>query len=184
MTALRQIQVEPFTPESFAPFGIVIGDTSRKSDFQGGVSDAWLLPFDAEGGTQLSYSRFYHQKMRFSVLERHYGVTQGFMPVNGTSLVMVVAPPTPKAGPDRAPKPESLRAFLMDGTKGLLMKEGVWHTLDRYPVRPPHVDVLFLNGKTVQGELLREKADGTKPTRTELVDLKETAGVEFEVTGV
>jgi ureidoglycolate lyase len=183
MPELRTLQVEPFTEESFAPFGIVVGPRATPAEFKGNASDGWLLPFEAQGGAQLMYSRFHHQKMRFSIVERHFGVTQGFVPLNGTPLVMVVAPPTSRDGPAALPAPESLRAFLLDGTRGLLMHAGTWHTLDRYPVRPPHVDVLFLTARATQEELMREKADGTKPVLTELHDFADR-GVEFEVVGV
>ncbi|MFM8801211.1 MAG: ureidoglycolate lyase [Tagaea sp.] len=183
MTDLRRIPVEPFTEKSFAQFGVVVGPREDGPDFKGNASDGWLLPFEAQGGAQLMYSRFRHQPMRFSVLERHFGVTQGFVPLNGTPLVMVVAPPTSRTGPDAAPRPDSLRAFLLDGTRGLLMHDGVWHTLDRYPVRPPHVDVLFLTARATQEELMREQAGGPKPVLTELHDFAD-AGIAFEVAGV
>lgn len=183
MTERRLLHVEPFTEESFAPFGIVVGPRAAPAEFKGNASEGWLMDFQAEGGAQLMYSRFHHQEMRFSVLERHFGVTQGFVPLNGTPLVMVVAPPTARAGADAAPDPASVRAFLMDGTRGLLMHEGTWHTLDRYPVRPPYVDVLFLTARATQEELMREQAGGPKPVLTELYDFA-SDGIEFRVTGV
>lgn len=183
MTELRTLKVEPFTEESFAPFGVVVGPRATPAEFKGSASEGWLLDFQAQGGAQLMYSRFHHQNMRFSVLERHFGVTQGFVPLNGTPLVMVVAPPTARSGPQATPDPGSLRAFLLDGSRGLLMHEGTWHTLDRYPVRPPYVDVLFLTARATQEELMREKADGAKPVLTELHDFA-GHGIEFQVTGV
>lgn len=179
MPDLRTIPVEPFTEESFAPFGIVVGPRAAPAEFKGNASEGWPLPFEAQGGAQLMYSRFHHQAMRFSVVERHIGVTQGFVPLNGTPLVMVVAPPTAGSAPD----PSSLRAFLLDGTRGLLMHEGTWHTLDRYPVRPPYVDVLFLTARATHEELMREQAGGPKPVLTELHDFA-AQGIAFEVVGV
>jgi ureidoglycolate hydrolase len=176
MLERRTLRIEPFTEASFAPFGIVIGPRTAPAEFKGNASEGWLLPFEAQGGAQLMYSRFHHQEMRFSIVERHFGVTQGFVPLNGTPLVMVVAPP------GDSPDPGSLRAFLLDGTRGLLMHEGTWHTLDRYPVRPPYVDVLFLTARATQDELMREQAGGTKPVLTELHDFA-AQGIEFEVTG-
>jgi ureidoglycolate lyase len=177
MTKVRAIPVEPFTEASFAPFGTVIGPRATPAEFKGNASEGWPLEFEAAGGAQLMYSRFHHQKMRFSLVERHFGVTQGFVPLNGTPLVMVVAPP------GDSPSPESLRAFLLDGTRGLLMHEGTWHTLDRYPVRPPYVDVLFLTARATHEELMREQAGGAKPRLTELHDFA-AQGIEFEVTGI
>jgi ureidoglycolate hydrolase len=185
MTELKTIQipVEPFTAEAFAPFGAVITQPGGPANFEGNRSHSWILPFEAEGATQLMFSRFYHQTMTFTVLERHFNVTQGFMPLHGTPLVMVVAPRTGREGPDTIPAPEALRAFYMDGSAGLIMHAGTWHTLDRYPVAPPHVDCLFFTAKETQDELIREKADGTAPTQTEVFDYKKNSGIVFEVTG-
>jgi ureidoglycolate hydrolase len=185
MTELKTIQipVEPFTAEAFAPFGAVITQPGSPANFEGTRSHSWILPFEAEGATQLMFSRFYHQTMTFTVLERHFNVTQGFMPLHGTPLVMVVAPRTSLQGPDAIPAPETLRAFHMDGSKGLIMHAGTWHTLDRYPIAPPHVDCLFFTAKDTQDELIKEKADGTVPTHTEVFDYKKNSGIVFEVTG-
>ena len=119
MTDLRTIEipVEPFTAAAFAPFGALVAQPGRAADFAGNRSHSWGLPFEAAGATQLMFSRFYHQPMNFSVLERHFNVTQGFMPLHGTPLVMVVAPPTDRTGPNAIPAPETLRAFYMDGTR-------------------------------------------------------------------
>ncbi len=177
LTTIR-IPTEPFTQKSFAPFGTILEAPARTPDFKGSRSESWATPFDAGGPAKIMYSRFHHQPMRFSVLERHFTVTQGFVPLFATPLVMVVAPPT---GRDTVPAPDSLRAFLMDGTLGLLIHAGVWHTLDRFPVEPPHVDVIFLNARDTQDELIREKADGTPPVLTELVDYSKKMDIEFEV---
>ena len=184
MTDFRTIEipVEPFTAAAFAPFGALVAQPGRAADFAGNRSHSWGLPFEAVGATQLMFSRFYHQPMNFSVLERHFNVTQGFMPLHGTPLVMVVAPPTDRTGPNAIPAPETLRAFYMDGSAGLIMHVGTWHTLDRYPVAPPHVECLFYTAKETQDELIREKADGTVPTQTEVFDYK-SIGIVFEVAG-
>jgi ureidoglycolate lyase len=177
-----RVDVEPMTAESFSPFGIVLEAPAQPPDFIGNRSHSWLYPFEAEGGTQLMFMRFYHQPMRFSVLERHLNVTQGFVPLGGTPCVMVVAPPTDNDDPRAYPEPQSVRAFAMDGTAGLLMHKGTWHTLDRFPLRPPHIDVLFLTAASTQAELIRQNADGTLPSLTQVVDYA-THGVGFEVVG-
>src|SRR5436305_14339922 len=145
MTELKTIQVpvEPLTAEAFAPFGTVVTQPGGPATFEGNRSRSWILPFKAKGAAQLMFSRFYHQTMTFTVLERHFNVTQGFMPLHGTPLVMVVAPRTSRHGPDAIPAPDTLRAFYVDGGSGLIMHAGTWHTLDRYPLAPPHVDALF-----------------------------------------
>lgn len=179
-----RIPVEAFTPKAFAPFGTILGEQDGDADFVGNLSRSWLMPFEAEGGPQILFSRYGHQPMHFSLLERHFNVTQGFVPLSGAPLIMVVAPPTPRSGPDAIPAPESLRAFYMSGNAGLLMHKGTWHTLDRYPVHPPHVDCVFLTSRTTHVELMREKAEGIAPILTQVVDYKARAGTTFEVVGV
>lgn len=174
------IPVEPLTAAAFAPFGTVLAKPDRPADFEGNRSHSWDLPFATEGTAKISYSRFYRQAMKFALLERHFNVTQGFVPLDGAPFVMVVAPPTAH---DAIPKSDSLRAFYMDGTVGLLMHAGTWHTLDRFPVATPHIDVLFLTAQETHDELIREKADGTAPVHTQVIDSRKAMGVEFEVTG-
>ncbi|MBI3503607.1 MAG: ureidoglycolate lyase [Proteobacteria bacterium] len=178
--ATIKIVVEPFTPDSFAPFGVVLAKPERPADFEGNRSHSWDLPFRTDGTAKIAYSRFYRQAMKFSMLERHFNVTQGFVPLDATPFVMVVGPRT---GRDALPAPDTLRAFYLDGAAGLLMHEGTWHTLDRFPVAAPHVDVLFLTAQETQDELVREKADGSVPVHTQVVDYRKEMGIEFEVTG-
>ncbi len=177
------IAVEPLTAAAFAPFGTMLAKPDRPADFEGNRSHSWDLPFATDGTAKISYSRFYRQPMKFALLERHFNVTQGFVPLDGSPFVMVVAPPTDRDGPDAIPAPEALRAFYLDGAAGLLMHAGTWHTLDRFPATTPHVDVLFLTAQETQDELVREKADGTTPVHTQVIDCRKTMGVEFEVTG-
>jgi ureidoglycolate lyase len=182
-TRTIEVAVEPFTAEAFAPFGIVLGEPQHPAEFGGPASASWMMPFEADSGVQFMYSRFKYQPMRFSVLERHFNVTQGFVPLNGSPLIMVVAPPTDRSGAGAAPAPESVRAFYLDGSTGLLMHKGTWHALDRFPVSPPHIDCVFITDRATHVELMQEKADGTKPQLTELYDFESERGVKFEIVG-
>jgi len=177
-TRIVRIPVEPFTAEAFAPFGVAIGEPARAPDPAGPASALWLIPFEGEGGFQLAFMRFKRQPMRFSKLERHFAVTQGYAPLGGDPFVTVVGPPTARDAP---PQPEALRAFLLDGRQGLLMRKGVWHALDRFPTASEHVDVAFITSAATQAELL-PGARGA-PRLTEIADCAERLGVTFEVVG-
>jgi len=175
---LVRIPVEPFSATAFAPFGIAVGEPARPPDVAGAASRLWLIPFEGEGGFQLAFMRFARQPMRFSKLERHFAVTQGYAPLGGDPFVTVVGPPTARDAP---PEPERLRAFLLDGRQGLLMHRGVWHALDRFPTASAHVDVAFITSASTQAELMPGAREA--PKLTEVVDCAERLGVTFEVTG-
>ena len=163
-----RLAVEPFSAEAVAPFGVPIGEPGRPADVAGAASRLWLIPFEGEGGFQLAFMRFARQPMRFSKVERHFAVTQGYAPLGGEPFVTVVAPATDPHDPDALPAPETFRAFLLDGRQGLLMHRGVWHALDRFPVSSPHVDVAFLTSAATQAELMPGAA-GT-PKLTQIAD--------------
>ena len=103
---------------------------------------------------------------RFRLLERHFAVTQAFIPLEGSPAVVAVAAPTDIEDPDAIPRPEDVRAFLIDPGKGYAYKTGTWHSLDRYLLRPPGASFVILN---------------VDPNPTQFVDYAERFGVEFEV---
>ena len=175
------LPVEPFSAEAFAPFGVAIGEPARAPDVAGPASRLWLIPFEGEGGFQLAFMRFARQPMRFSKMERHFAVTQGYAPLGGDPFVTVVAPATDPDDPDALPAPEAFRAFLLNGRQGLLMHKGVWHALDRFPVSSPHVDVAFITSAATQAELM--PGARAAPKLTQVVDYAERLGVGFEVVG-
>jgi ureidoglycolate lyase len=174
-----RLAVEPFSAEAFAAFGVPIGEPARAPDMAGETSRLWLVPFEGEGGVQLAFMRFPRKPMRFSKMERHFAVTQGYSPLGGDPFVTVVAPATDPDAPDALPAPETFRAFLLDGRQGLLMHKGVWHALDRFPVASPHVDVAFITSTATQAELMPGAT--AQPRLTQVVDYAERLGVEFEV---
>lgn len=123
------IAVEPLTAEAFRPFGEVIAEGGAPRSMNHGTAlghrdlafalpgpegrvaiglvvstSATLLPLEVEG------------------LERHPLATQAFVPLDGASLVVVVAPPQP--APVRA---ETLRAFAGKPGQGVNFAAGVWH---------------------------------------------------------
>ena len=82
---------------------------------------------------------------RFSRLERHFGVTQTFFQLSGSPSVVCAAPPTDLHDPNAIPRPEDVRAFLIDPGKGFFFARGTWHSLDRYVLAPPGATFVILN---------------------------------------
>ena len=66
------------------------------------------------------------------------------------------------------PKPEEVRAFLIDPGKGYAYRTGTWHSLDRFLLGPPGASFIILN---------------VDPNPTQFVDYGDRFGVEFEVDG-
>jgi ureidoglycolate hydrolase len=152
MEALREVRIESLTDEAFAPFGQVIAVGERAPDFQAeSGTEGWAVAFQA-GRPLVMVLRTPYQGLRFSKLERHFGLTQTFLPLGGSPAVVAVAPPSA----DRAavPDPEAVRAFLLDGTKGYALAPGTWHSLDRFPLYPPNTQWVIITDHETQQDLL------------------------------
>ncbi|RWI88917.1 ureidoglycolate lyase [Mesorhizobium sp.] len=169
-----EIVVERFSVEAYAPFGDPILEPNRSADFVEAWSNAWLLPTDMDGRPQFVFLRHFPQPLTFSLMERHFNVAQGFVPITRHPYLMVVA----GASDAKLPACEAIRAFLLDGTFGLTIKRGVWHTLDRFPATDEPMDMLFLTELETQREMIEKDGHPEELERSEIVDL----GVSFSIT--
>jgi ureidoglycolate hydrolase len=61
-------------------------------------------------------------------MQRHYNVTQAFLPPGNGASVTVFAPTTDPRDPKAVPRPADMRALYMDGAQGIMMWKGTWHT--------------------------------------------------------
>ncbi|MDF0606320.1 ureidoglycolate lyase [Neisseriaceae bacterium TC5R-5] len=123
--------LEPLTKQAFAPFGDVIeiagsdwlpinNGTTRRYHKLG------LLDSSTEGGQAgISMARgdAFTLPQTIHILERHPLGSQAFIPCNGTSAIIVVAPPTTS----NAPEEGRMRAFLASGEQGVHYHRGTWH---------------------------------------------------------
>jgi len=177
LASIRQLTIERLTPDAFAPFGHVIAAPSRKPEFEGlSGTQLWGLDFEVDGRLQLGYVRVPYQRLAFRTMEQHYGVTQSFIPVAGPPAILAVAAPTDR---EVTPKPEDVRAFLLDGTQGYILSRRTWHSLDRFPLYPTHGDWLILTGwETTEDLLASSDRLGAKLTRA--IDFEKLYGVVFE----
>jgi ureidoglycolate hydrolase len=180
VTQVVRIGVKPVTEHSFAPFGQLIGLRESEPNFHGNGLRSWRLNYGADGETELMYIWFDYMPMRFSKLERHFNVTQAFVPLNGVSMIMVVAPGTDPANWEDVPAPESVQAFLIPGDCGVMLWKGVWHALNRYPIKPPGGGFALLTTRETQNELERQLHTGYQPQLTQAVDYETRFDVRFE----
>lgn len=161
--SIHKIKVERLTPEAFKPFGKVLDATRRPKNHR---TFNWDRGFDVDGKTIVGVIWQPFEGMEFTQLERHFNVSQGFIPMSGSPSVVAVARPTDPDDPNSVPRPEDVRAFLIDGSVGFRYKVATWHSLNRYIVRPPGATFIILS---------------VKPNPSEVVDYQKKFGVTFKL---
>ena len=181
MSRTVTIPVERASHEAFAPFGQLISEQGSPPVFHGDGLRSWRLAYDIDGTTELMFIRYDYKPMIFSAIERHFNVTQCFIPLAGSGVVMVVAPRTDETDLSILPSPTSLRAFLLEGSSGALLWKGVWHSLNRFPVQPPGADFALLTSAETQRELERQSHEGLPPRLTQAFNYGSRFGIRFEV---
>jgi ureidoglycolate lyase len=123
VTALRELPIEPLTPEAFAAFGTVIPPTDNGVPL--GTGDARL---DLSQGTPRFYAmRIPGRGFTVTRITRHCKVTQVLASAGGKSWVMGVAPPRAIDDPSTEPDIEDIRAFAIPGDMAVMLHKGTWH---------------------------------------------------------
>ena len=163
-TPLRhRLAIEPMTAESFAPFGRLLESSDEPADERVMTP----LPFECDGRTTVHAIWQPFAGRSFSLLERHFGVTQTFMQVLGGPSVVCVAAPTDLADVQAIPRPEDVRAFLIDPGRPFSFARGTWHSLDRYVLAPPGATFVILNVDPNPTQIV-DYADGTSRRHADL----------------
>lgn len=140
---MRTLVVQPLCPETFAPYGDVLGGALSSGVFiNAGTSERIALAAPdlthAAGQASLNLYRARANALPFTAveLERHCLGSQSFIPLQGVSFVVVVAlgdPTLSSTGPDGAaipgaePLENTMAAFWVDGSCGVTFKPGTWH---------------------------------------------------------
>lgn len=180
MATFQSVKIEPLTDEAFAPFGQIISAQDRAPDFHTtSGTRGWAVDFQS-GTPLLMLLHTPYQGLSFSKLERHFNLTQTFLPMGGSPAVVAVAPPG-SGGRDELPAPSDVRAFLLDGSRGYLLGRGVWHSLDRYPLYPPASQWVILTDRETQEDLTGAYAGQHAMRLTQEVDFAERFGVTFSL---
>jgi ureidoglycolate hydrolase len=159
---VHKLKVELMTAESFSLYGEVMEAKERPS----AERRFFPITFDIDGRTTVDVIWQPFAERTFSTLERHFNVTQSFIPLEGSLAVVAVAPATDLDNWDAIPKPDDVRAFLIDPAKGFAYKTGTWHSLNRYILTPPGASFIILN---------------VDPNPSQVVDYQKEFGVTFEV---
>lgn len=176
MAEIVRIKVALLDEGAFAPFGEVLAAKGRAPDFTGIGSVGWKAGFACGGPPELMVYSSRYTGLRFTLLERHFDVTQTFIPLGRVPAVVAVAAPTEG---ERLPEPGDVQAFLLDGSAGYVLRQGTWHSLDRFPLYPPSAEIVILTARETQREL--ETVAPARWRLTQQVDYAATFGVTFEL---
>jgi ureidoglycolate hydrolase len=174
-----EVKAELMTEESFRPFGALLAPRADPADFHGLQSEGWKTPFEIDGSPMLMVLTSRFNGTRFTWLERHFGVTQTFVPLGNVAALVAVAAPTDPEDQDAIPRPEDVHAFVVDGSCGYVLRRGTWHSLDRYPLYPAESRIVIISSQETQVEL--ETADPAGWRLTQQVDFDARFGVTFQL---
>lgn len=129
------IRVEPLTAEAYAPYGWVFGEQpepGRRDWIESDNVRFWHEHdfLTGQGGvTEFVWVTYKPREPVVTRVEAHRLTEQAIVPVSGHPILHLVAPPNddPLAA-GIVPDLSRAKAFLMDGTKGICMRPGTWHT--------------------------------------------------------
>jgi ureidoglycolate lyase len=134
--------------DAFSPFGEIIdrpgvfGERRMFSDWLGGSSLKPVFHTNAVPAARLPVT--------LETLERHPHAAQCFVPLDVSRFVVTVAE-SDAAG---RPRLETLRAFILPGTRGVIYRQGVWHAPATVLDRAGSFAVLMWRGLPDDDEIL------------------------------
>ena len=111
MLKVVKVKVEPLTPEAFAPFGEVVNSYEEAS------------PEIVKGGLREKEIPISSEDRRVAHFAYHTDAGQAFYPSRHCPTVFMVGPVKETLAPG------DLRAFYSDGSLGICVRVGVWHTV-------------------------------------------------------
>jgi len=149
---MKEMPIKILTKENFAPFGTIIETPSTKPAISDRSLDFWeaLAELDVEK-PQVSFLVVKKRDLSLDKIERHVKLTEVFIPLEGVS-VFPLAPPKDVEDPKaEVPLDESV-AFILDGSKGIVMKKGTWHWAP-FPITEKATFAVILGMNTVKEDL-------------------------------
>ena len=128
-----RIRVESLSAGALAEFGRILGEPSTVDpNIRDQVSDVWLGLSDLMGigsvpGRQITYLKIHTRPAKYEKIEKHETSAEAFIPLEGESVLLLV--PADAIDSEGRPDMARARAFLMDGSKGVLLRRGTWHAV-------------------------------------------------------
>lgn len=150
----RIIKVQTLTKEAFAPFGHVLMLNPGKPLIKPQPPQFTdRIPFEVDDGNpEFVYALLERREFKFSNMERHLKVTQGFFPLHGGAAIVTVAPATNPNDPESLPSPDSVKAFLLESYNAVVINRGVWHGMI-FPLEEKFGYILATRDKTTDESL-------------------------------
>jgi len=180
LSQIVTVKAQLLTEEAFRPYGALLAPRPGPADFHGLMSEGWKTPFEIHGVPELMVLKSRFSGMRFSRLERHFQVAQTFIPLGHVPAFVAVSEPTDPADPESIPNPEDVKAFVVDGSCGYVLKPGTWHSLDRYPLYEAESRMVIITSHETQVEL--ESTEQAARRLTQDVDYGTRFGITFELS--
>lgn len=149
---MKEIRIKILTKENFEPFGTIIEPPNIKPTISNASLDYWgaLAELDIEK-PQVSFLVVKKRDFVLDKIERHVKLTEVFIPLEGTS-VFPLAPPKNIDDPKAEIPLDKVTAFLLDGSKGVVMKKGTWHWAP-FPITDKATFAVILGAETVEKDL-------------------------------
>jgi len=124
----KKLEVLKLTEENFKEFGSIISSEGRRPD-AGDESFNWFEKLGALEGidtVSINILECKQREMKIDKIEVHRQTPEAIIPLGGKPVIAVVAP----AGDFDESK---MKAFLIDGDRGIMLNTGVRHFIP-YPV--------------------------------------------------
>ncbi len=148
------VTAEPLVPETFERFGTIISTDAiegrNAAHIYGGAIDAFTGPTvrSDDGPIHILLSRTRPREFRVDMFERHLGLEQTYVPLNGHTFIWVLAPPDAREE-DGIPAFDEVRAFILPGDAAVKMHIGTWHEAP-FALRPGGVFFVIGNVPLLQ----------------------------------
>jgi ureidoglycolate hydrolase len=128
-----RIRVEELTEDRFQKFGHVLGEPITVSpSVANETSSSWLGVTDLMGigsvpSRPVTFLKIHARPALYDRIEKHETSAEAFIPLEGRSILLVA----PAEAVDEQGRPDMARAraFLMDGSQGILMRPATWHAV-------------------------------------------------------
>lgn len=119
---MMKLTLEPLTAEAFAPYGDVLAAPAEPDRI---YIDGAYRSLRSGARPSLSFTRKAPARLPITshLLERHEFSAQSFIPMDGGTCIVVVAPHAEAGGPDMT----RARAFLAAPGQGVTYAPNVWH---------------------------------------------------------